>query len=166
MVSYDHVGQGAVVVRFYPTLRLLVIGVSDANVAVDGVLRKDAVRFLDVFGALPFHLIHIQVSDSLAVQDALGLVRADKLGVTVVNYHPLLELLLVHRARDDSVHFIYQGSLVYRDLETADLNDPCRECIIDILQDVHCPSFGGGKHTTLPLCDMPLQLPGVDHLFV
>ena len=67
MVNCDHVGQGAVVVRFYPTLRLLVIGVSDANVAVDSVLRKDAVSFLDVFGALLFHLIHLQVSDSLAV---------------------------------------------------------------------------------------------------
>ena len=53
MVNCDHVGQVAVVVRFYPTPRLFVIGFPDANFAVDDVLSNEAVIFIDVFRDLP-----------------------------------------------------------------------------------------------------------------
>ena len=39
-------------------------------------------------------------------------------------------------SRNDPVNFIDQGLLIQQDLETADLNDPRRECITNILWDV------------------------------
>ena len=65
-------------VRFYPTLRLFVIGVLDANVAFNDVLRNGAIRFPEIFGALPLFPIHLQVSDRLVVQDVLGPIRVDE----------------------------------------------------------------------------------------
>ena len=88
MVNYDHVGQVAAVVRFYPALWIFVIGVPDSDVAFEDVLRNDVVSFLDIFGALPICLTNLQFSDSLSAQDKLGLVRADEVEVPVVTYHP------------------------------------------------------------------------------
>ena len=87
MVNYDHVRQGAAMVRFYPTFRIFVIGVPDADVAVKDVLQNDAVTFLNIFRALPLHLIHIQVSDSLAIQEPPVLVCADEAEVPVIYHH-------------------------------------------------------------------------------
>ena len=61
--------------------------------------------------------------------------------VLVFAHHPLLERFLLRRGRDDLVHFIDQGLLIHRDLETADLNDPRRECIFDLFQDLLSPPF-------------------------
>ena len=91
MVNYGNVGQFSVLVRFNPNLRLFVIRVPDSDFSVNNVFINYVVRFLDVFGALPLRLIHPQLSGSLAVQDALGLVRVDEAEVPVVAHHPLLE---------------------------------------------------------------------------
>ena len=127
MVNYDHVRQGAMVVRFYPTLWLFIIRVPYADVAVNDILHNDVVIFLDIFGALPPRLIHLQVSDILAVHDPISLVRADDAEVTVVSHHPLLELCLVQFDHYYPVHFIDQGLLIHWDLEITDLNNPYRK---------------------------------------
>ena len=149
-------------VRFYPTLQIFVIQFPDANLSVDYVLRNEVVRFLDDYGALTLNPIHLQASERFTVQDALYLPCDDEVEVLVFAHHPLLELFLLRRGRDDPVHFIDQGLLIHRDLETADLNEPHRECIFDLFQDLLSPPFGERGHTTLTLCNIPLQLPGRD----
>ena len=158
MVNCYHFGQGAAVVRIYPTLRIFIIGVTYSNAAINDVLRNGIVIFVGVFRAPPLLLIYLQVSDSLAVQDALGLVRAVEVEVSVVAHHPLLEILLVCCSCNDPVHFIDHGLLIHQDLETEDLNDPHRECILGVLCNVRCPQFGGRGHNDHPLCNMHLQL--------
>ena len=106
MANYEHVGKGAVVVRFYPTLRIFVIRFLDANVAVDNVFFNFVVRFLGILRSLPLRLIHLQVSDRLDLQDTLRILRTDEAEVPVVAHHPLLEFSLVRRAPNDPVHFI------------------------------------------------------------
>ena len=101
MVNCDHVGQDDSVVHFYPTLRFFVIWVPDADVIVNDILHNAFVRFLDILRALPLRLIHLQVSDILAVQYAVGLVLADESEVLVVSHHPILELFLVRCSHDD-----------------------------------------------------------------
>ena len=67
MVNCYHFGQGAAVVRIYPTLRIFIIGVTDSNATINDVLRNGIVIFVGVFRAPPLPLIYLQVSDSLAV---------------------------------------------------------------------------------------------------
>ena len=89
-MNCEHVRQGAAVLRFYPIIWIFVIGVTYADVAVDDVLHNDIAIFLGVFGDLPLRPIHLQVSDSVTVQDALGLVRADEMKMPVVVHDPFL----------------------------------------------------------------------------
>ena len=90
MMNCEHVRQGAAVLRFYPTIWIFVIGVTYADVAVDDVLHNDIAIFLGVFGYLPLRPIHLQVSDSVTVQDAIGLVRAYEAKMPVFVHDPLL----------------------------------------------------------------------------
>ena len=78
MLNYEHVGKGTAVLRFYISLCIFVIRFPYSEDAFNNILCIGVVIFLDVSGSLPLRPLNIQVSDILAVQDALVLVHADK----------------------------------------------------------------------------------------